>query len=106
MLVAMCTEPWDSHQSWGYAQLQPLCFAVAPLTQTTALTLYNDNAESVEWFNMCWRKVEALPLKCGITQSSSALSMVTSNPLYNRQTAWHQLAWWADHGHQRALSVL
>ncbi|KAK9809249.1 hypothetical protein WJX72_012084 [[Myrmecia] bisecta] len=24
---------------------------------TTAMVLYSDNAESVEWFNMCWRKV-------------------------------------------------
>ena len=29
-------------------------------SETTALTLYSDNAESVEWFNMCWRKVSIL----------------------------------------------
>ncbi|KAK9807914.1 hypothetical protein WJX73_000677 [Symbiochloris irregularis] len=27
-----------------------------PNTTTTAMVLYSDNAESVEWFNMCWRK--------------------------------------------------
>jgi len=32
-------------------------FAGGTANETTALTLYSDNAESVEWFNMCWRKV-------------------------------------------------
>ena len=39
------------------------CAAGGSGTSTTALTLYNDNAESVEWFNMCWRKVR-LQLIC------------------------------------------
>lgn len=36
------------------------CIAGAPDTTTTAMVLYSDNAESVEWFNMCWRKVRHL----------------------------------------------
>jgi hypothetical protein len=28
-----------------------------PDNETTAMVLYSDNAEAVEWINMCWRKV-------------------------------------------------
>ncbi len=28
-----------------------------PDTTTTAMVLYSDNEEAVEWVNMCWRKV-------------------------------------------------
>lgn len=28
-----------------------------PDNETTALVLYSDNEEAVEWLNMCWRKV-------------------------------------------------
>ena len=28
-----------------------------PDNETTAMVLYSDNAEAVEWVNMCWRKV-------------------------------------------------
>ena len=34
------------------------CFFVGePDTTTTAMVLYSDNEEAVEWVNMCWRKV-------------------------------------------------
>ena len=33
-------------------------------SESTALVLYSDSAESVEWVNMCWRKVQ-LPLLFG-----------------------------------------
>ena len=32
-----------------------------PDNETTAMVLYSDNAEAVEWINMCWRKVGRLP---------------------------------------------
>ena len=28
-----------------------------PDNSTTAMVLYSDNSEAVEWVNMCWRKV-------------------------------------------------
>lgn len=28
-----------------------------PDNETTAMVLYSDNEEAVEWVNMCWRKV-------------------------------------------------
>ena len=32
--------------------------AFEPNSESTALVLYSDSAESVEWVNMCWRKVK------------------------------------------------
>ena len=32
-----------------------------PDNSTTAMVLYSDNSEAVEWVNMCWRKVILLP---------------------------------------------
>ena len=33
-----------------------------PKSTSTAMVLYSDNAESVEWFNMCWRKA-SIPIE-------------------------------------------
>ena len=33
-----------------------------PDNETTAMVLYSDNAEAVEWLNMCWRKVGQFPI--------------------------------------------
>jgi len=52
-----------------------------PDNETTALVLYSDNEEAVEWLNMCWRKVGRQPsdmcigpghlmLSCSISMSS------------------------------------
>ena len=37
---------------------RPCCAGTVNNT-TTAMVLYSDNNESVEWINMCWRKVRA-----------------------------------------------
>ena len=42
---------------------------------TTAMVLYSDNNESVEWINMCWRKVSmglhCLLLQCLVPQADT-----------------------------------
>jgi len=36
--------------------LRTAAAAGEPDNSTTAMVLYSDNAEAVEWVNMCWRK--------------------------------------------------
>ena len=37
-----------------------------PDNSTTAMVLYSDNAEAVEWVNMCWRKARGPQLSGGV----------------------------------------
>lgn len=44
---------------WNRGQREPAgpdAPAFKPNSNSTALVLYSDSAESVEWVNMCWRK--------------------------------------------------
>ena len=41
---------------------QPPAFEAS--SESTALVLYSDSAESVEWVNMCWRKVPPCVCAC------------------------------------------
>ena len=67
--------------------------AGVPATESTALVLYSDSAETVEWVNMMWRKVQPIPvghvtcIRCPYqTYMGYFDSMAVSLPLPTTQT--------------------
>lgn len=58
------------------------CGAGEADNQTTAMVLYSDTSESVEWINMCWRKVRGTSTTVWlVTPHAPACSLPVLGPL-------------------------